>query len=221
MHRRLFAPTTPEATATLHVAGHRGGDDLQAEPAAVQPRALRGQLQGQAAQQRDCARPRRSRRRNRAHVRPRLTDHPRRLAARVGCPANTYPCATVPSATCWGTLTATGLPAGSSVTGFAPQARDNTGRGLNTGQEVNIDLRADAYGTVKVQLNLLCNNVFGVINPSVDIDATSVTRPPTSMPPIRADHRGRRRAAYQPVSAENRALRAYAVRRFLSGRYGA
>jgi hypothetical protein len=88
---------------------------------------------------------------------------------------NTYPCATVPSTTCWGTLTATGLPPGSEVTGFAPQARDNSGQGLNTGQGVNIDLRADAYGTVKTELNLLCNNPFGVISPNVNIDATSVT----------------------------------------------
>jgi hypothetical protein len=83
--------------------------------------------------------------------------------------------ATVPSTTCWGTLLATGLPPGSSVTGFAPQIRDNAGQGLNTDPGVNVDLRADAYGTVGAELNLLCNNPFGVINPYVGIDATSVT----------------------------------------------
>jgi hypothetical protein len=40
---------------------------------------------------------------------------------------------------------------------------------------VDIDVRADGYGNVNTQLNLLCINPYGVTNPSVGIDATNVT----------------------------------------------
>jgi len=43
--------------------------------------------------------------------------------------------------TCWGTLSASGLPPGSSLSGFAPQVPGNTGQG------VEIDVRADGNGT--------------------------------------------------------------------------
>jgi hypothetical protein len=171
MHRMLFAPTTPEATATLHVAGHRGGDEPTFKLS--QPRYSRARhmvsykakplnnkpLPGRAVRAAATAR----------------TFGPASLTIQ-GAPQpsldvqpNTYPCASDSSTTCWGTLSATGLPPGSSVTGFAPQIPGNTGQGLN------IDIRADAYGDVKTQLNLLCINVYGVTNPYVDIDATSVT----------------------------------------------
>ena len=71
--------------------------------------------------------------------------------------------------TCWGTLSASGLPPGSSLSGFAPQVPGNTGQG------VEIDVRADGNGNVNTQLNLLCNNGYHVTNPNVGIDATSVT----------------------------------------------
>ena len=61
------------------------------------------------------------------------------------------------------------------MTGFAPQVPGNTGQG------VEIDVRVDGNGNVNTQLNLLCNNDYGVTNPNISIDATSVT-PSISVP---------------------------------------
>ena len=177
MHRMLFTPTSPEATATLHVAGHRGGDEPTFKLSDPRYNRARHTVSYKAKPLNNKTLPGRA-------VRAAATARTFGAASltiqgasppELDVQPNTYPCATVPSTTCWGTLTATGLPPGSPVTGFAPQVRDNPGQGLNTGQGVNIDLRADAYGTVKTELNLLCNNPFGVTNPSVGIDATSVT----------------------------------------------
>lgn len=67
------------------------------------------------------------------------------------------------------------MPPGTELSGFAPQVPGNTGQG------VDIDARADGNGNVSAQLNLLCNNPYGVTNPNVGIDATSVT-PSISVP---------------------------------------
>ena len=92
----------------------------------------------------------------------------------VGVQQTTYPCPSDSSTTCWGTLTGSGLPPGSFLSGFAPQVPGNTGQGLD------IDVKVDAYGNVNTQLDLLCNNPYGVTNPNVGINATSVT-PSTSV----------------------------------------
>ena len=177
MHRMLFAPTSPDATATLHVAGHRGGGEPTYKLS--QPRYNRARhivsyrakpLNGKGLPGRAAGAAGTGRIFGSASLTIQGAPTPSLLVE-----PSTYPCETVPSTTCWGTLSATGLPPGSSVTGSAPQVRDNAGQGLNTGQGVNIDLRADAYGTVGAELNLLCINPFGVISPYVDIDATSVT----------------------------------------------
>jgi hypothetical protein len=177
MHRMVFAPTSPEATATLHVAGHRGGDEPTFKLSQPRYNRARHLVSYRAKPLNNKSVPARA-------VRAAATARafgPASLTIEGASPPeldvqpNTYPCATVPSTTCWGTLTATGLRPGSPVTGFAPQVREIAGQGLDTGQGVNINLQADAYGTVKAELNLLCNNPFEVISPSVKIDATSVT----------------------------------------------
>jgi hypothetical protein len=171
MHRRLFSAKTPEATGTLHVAGHHGGDELTFK----------------------LSRPRYNRARHTVSYRAKpLNNKPlSRRAVRaagaagsfgaasltiqaapqpsLGVEQSTYPCPADSSTTCWGTLSGSGLPARSQVTGFAPQVPGNTGQG------VDIDVQVDGYGNVNVQLNLLCNNVYGVTNPNIGIDATSVT----------------------------------------------
>ena len=170
MHRMLFAPTSPEATATLHVAGHRGGDEptfklsdprydrarhivsYRAKP--LNGKALPGRA-GRAAQTGRTFGP--------ASLTIQGAPTPSLLVRQM-----TYPCPSDSSTTCWGTLTATGLPPGTSVTGRAPR--------VPFGQGLNIDLRANAYGDLEAPLELVCNP-FGPTNPYVNIDATSVTPP--------------------------------------------
>ncbi len=177
LHRRLFSAETPAATGTLHVAGHRGGDELTFKLS--RPRYDRarhrvsykvkwlgkGRLPSPAAQAAGAAR-----RFGPASLTIQGAPQPS-----VDVQQTTYPCPSDSSTTCWGTLSASGLPPGSSLTGFAPQVPGNTGQG------VEIDDRVDGNGNVSTQLNLLCNNDYGVTNPNISIDATSVT-PSISVP---------------------------------------
>ncbi len=87
----------------------------------------------------------------------------------VAVQQTTYPCPSDSTTTCWGTLSASGLPPGSSLSGFAPQVPGNTGQG------VDVDVQVGGSGNVNTQLNLLCNNPYGVTNPNVGVNATSVT----------------------------------------------
>ena len=171
MHRMLFTPTTPEATATLHVAGHRGGDEPTFKLS--QPRFNRArQMVSYEAKPLDNKRlPGRS---ARAAQTARMFG-PASLTIQ-GAPTpsmtfqpNTYPCASDSTTTCWGTLTASGLPPKTPVTGFAPRSPGNGTEGIK------IELLANAYGDVGAQLQLLCTTPFGVSNPYMNIDATSVT----------------------------------------------
>ena len=160
------------ATGTLHVAGHHGGD----EPAFA------------------LSRPRYDRDRRTVSYRAKPINDgrvPRGAAARAAQKATsfgaasltiqaapppaltveqtTYPCPADGSTTCWGTLSGSGLPAGLEMTGFAPQVPGNTGQG------VEIDARADSFGNISAQLNLLCSNPYQVTNPNISIDQTGVT----------------------------------------------
>ena len=177
MHRMLFAPTTPEATATLHVAGHRGGDEPTFKLSQPRYSRARHMVSYRAKPLDNKSPPGRA-------VRAAGTEHAFGAASltiqgapqpSVNVQQTTYPCPSDSSTTCWGTLSASGLQPGSSLTGFAPQVPGNTGQG------VNIDVRVDGNGNVSTQLNLLCNNDYGVTNPNVGIDATSVT-PSISVP---------------------------------------
>jgi hypothetical protein len=177
LHRRLFSPKTPEATGTLHVAGHRGGDELTFKLSRPRYNRARHTVSYRAKPINNKPLPRRA-------VRAAGTARPFGPASLTiqGAPQpsvdvqqTTYPCPSDSSTTCWGTLSASGLSPGSSLSGFAPQVPGNTGQG------VEIDVRADANGNVNTQLNLLCNNAYGVTNPNVSIDATSVT-PSISVP---------------------------------------
>jgi hypothetical protein len=169
MHRIVFATTNPEATATLHLAGHRGGDEPTFKLSDPRYNRARQMVSYQAKPLDNKALPGRS---VRAAATARMFGPASLTIQGAGTPSmtfqpNTYPCATDSSTTCWGTLRASGLPPGSSVTGFAPR--------VPGGQGLNIDLRANAYGDVGSQVQLLCTTAFGVSNPYVDIDATSVT----------------------------------------------
>ena len=171
MHRMLFAPTTPEATATLHVAGHRGGDEPTFKLSQPRYNRVRHTVSYKAKPLDNKSPPGRA-------VRAAGTEHAFGAASltiqgapqpSVNVQQTTYPCPSDSSTTCWGTLSASGLPPGTSLTGFAPQQPGNTGQG------VDIDVQADGNGNVNTQLNLLCINPYGVTNPSVGIDATNVT----------------------------------------------
>jgi hypothetical protein len=171
MHRIVFATTNPEATATLQLAGYRGGDEPTFKLS--DPRYNRArQMVSYKAKPLDNKRlPGRS---IRAAATARTFGPASLIIQGAGTPSmtfqpNTYPCASDSSTTCWGTLTASGLPPGSSVTGFAPRSPGNGTEGIK------IDLLANAYGGVGAQLQLLCTTPFGVSNPYVNIDATSVT----------------------------------------------
>ena len=171
MHRMLFSPTTPEATATLHLAGHRGGDEPTFRLSDPRYNRARHTVSYRAKPLDKKTLPGRS---VRAAATAR-TFGPASLSIQ-GAPTPSldvdqtiYPCAADSTTNCWGTLVASGLPPGSSVTGFAPQVPGNTGQGLD------IDVRVDGYGNINTQLELLCNNPYGVTNPNIGIDATSVT----------------------------------------------
>jgi hypothetical protein len=171
MHRMLFTPTTPGATATLHVAGHRGGDEPTFKLSQPRYNRARHLVSYQAKPLNSKTVPGRS---IRAAATARTFGPASLTIQGAGTPSmtfqpNTYPCASDSSTTCWGTLTASGLPPGSSVTGFAPRSPGNGTEGIK------IDLLANAYGDVGAQLQLLCTTPFGVSNPYVNIDATSVT----------------------------------------------
>jgi len=171
MHRMLFSPTTPEATATLHVAGHRGGDEPTFKLSGPRYNRVRHMVSYQAKPLDKKSLPGRAARRAQAA----RTFGAASLAIQgapqpsVDVQQTTYACPYDSSTTCWGTLSASGLPPGSSLTGFAPQVPGNTGQG------VDIDVQADGYGNVNTQRDLLCINPYGVTNPNIGIDATSVT----------------------------------------------
>jgi hypothetical protein len=171
LHRRLFSAKTLEATGTLHVAGHRGGDELTFKLSrprynrarrTVSYRAMplnRKPLPSRAARAAAPARP----------FGPASLTIQGAPQPSVAVQQTTYPCPSDSSTNCWGTLSASGLPPGTGLSGFAPQVPGNTGQG------VDIDAQADGNGNVNAQLNLLCNNDYHVTNPNVTIDATSVT----------------------------------------------
>jgi hypothetical protein len=171
MHRRIFSADTPEATGMLHVAGHHGGDELTFTLSRPRyDRARRtvsyrakplndGELPGSAA---------RAAQKAGSFGAASLTIQAAPPAS-LDVEQSTYPCPQDSSTTCWGTLEGSGLPAGSDVTGFAPQVPGNTGQGEE------IDARVDGFGNVNVQLNLLCNNDYHVTHPNISIDQTSVT----------------------------------------------
>src|SRR4051794_22378875 len=103
MHRMVFGPMTPEATATLHVDGHRGGDEPTFRLS--QPRYNRARHLVSYG-----ARPLTNKTVPGRVVRAAATARtfgPASLTIQGASPPeldvqpNTYPCATVPSTTCW------------------------------------------------------------------------------------------------------------------------
>jgi hypothetical protein len=126
MHRMLFGPTTPEATATLHVAGHRGGDEPTFKLS--QPRYNRARhmvsykarpldkksLPGRAGRAAQAAR---------TFGAASLTIQGAPQAS-VDVEQNTYACPSDSSTTCWGSLSASGLSPGKLASGLrAPGPR--------------------------------------------------------------------------------------------------
>ena len=171
MHRRVFADDAPEATGTLHVAGHHGGDELTF--ALSRPRYDRArrtvsyrakQINGEDLPGGAARAAQKARSFGAASLTIQAAPQPE-----LDVEQSTYPCPSDGNYTCWGTLAGSGLPTGIDITGFAPQVPGNTGQG------VEIDARTDGFGNVNVQLNLLCNNDYHVTNPNISIDQTSVT----------------------------------------------
>ena len=173
MHRRIFSADTPEATGTLHVAGHHGGDELAFTLSRPRYDRARRTVSYRAKPMNDGQVPSRAARaaQKASSFGPASLTIQAAPQPSLDVQQSTYPCPADSSTTCWGTLTGSGLPAGSDVTGFAPQVPGNTGQGEE------IDARVDAYGNVNVQLNLLCNNDYHVTHPNISIDQTSVTPP--------------------------------------------
>jgi hypothetical protein len=171
MHRMVFGSTTPEATATLHVAGHHGGDEptfMLSDPRYDRPRHMVSYKARPLDKKHLPGRAGRTAAVESTFGAASLTIQGAPQPS-VDVQQTTYPCASDSTTTCWGTLVASGLPLGTSLTGFAPQVPGNTGQG------VDIDVGVDGYGNVNIQLQLLCNNPYNVTNPNVGIDATSVT----------------------------------------------
>ena len=167
MHRRLFSAGSARATGTLHVAGHRGGDELAFKLSRARFDRARHTVSYRARPLNDKPIPRAAgavRSFGAASLTIQAAPPPSLTVQQ-----STYPCPADSSTTCWGTLSGSGLPAGTEVTGFAPQIPGNTGQGFD------IDARADGYGNIDAQLNLLCSNPYRVTNPNIGIDATSVT----------------------------------------------
>jgi hypothetical protein len=174
MHRTLFAPMIGPATGTLHVAGHRGGDELTfklTKPRFNLARRMvsykiqrlgKGRLPSRAARAAGIAR-----RFGAASLSIQGAPSPV-----VNVDLNVYNCTNGAEGTCWGTMSASGLRPGAcclSVSG--PMVGGNTGQGVET------EYRVDANGNVNAQLDLLCSNPYGVYISSITVDATQVGGP--------------------------------------------
>jgi hypothetical protein len=170
LHRILFSPKTPAATGTLHVAGHHGGDELtlklsrpryNAARSTVSYKVMRlgkGRLPSRAVQAAGAPRPF-------GAASLSILGTPRVMGTpSVDVQTNTYPCSSG-YGTCWGTISASGLPAGDVLAVSGPQVPGNTG------QSVEVDMRVDANGNVPTTpLDLLCFNDYHVTIPNISVD---------------------------------------------------
>jgi hypothetical protein len=151
LHRQLFPRAKLAATGTLHVAGHRGGDEPIFKLS--KPRYNRARRTVSYKAKRLNNKPLASRAAGAAGAARRFGAASLSMVGGTGntldVDTSTYPgCGGV----CWGKISASGLHPGSfdlSVSIPVP--------GGNTGQATETDYRADANGDVNVQLNLPCN----------------------------------------------------------------
>lgn len=176
MHRMLFAPRTPAATGTLHVAGHHGGDELTfklTRPRYTAARRMvsykvqrvgKGRLPSRAARAAGIAR----------RFGPASLTIQGAATPSVNVDLNVYNCTSGADGTCWGTLSASGLTPGACCLSVSGPIIPG-----NTGQSQETDYRVDQNGNVSAQLNLLCHNDYGVYIPNISVDATQVGGPST------------------------------------------
>jgi hypothetical protein len=122
MHRRVFSGAKPTATGTLHVAGHRGGQELTfrlsrprynaARGTVSYPvRRMKGRLPGRAAGAAGIAR--------RFGAASLSITGPAPSGPSIQLQMNSYGCPNDPAGlTCFGTVSASGLAGGSEVNSF-------------------------------------------------------------------------------------------------------
>lgn len=170
LHRILFSPKTPPAAGTLHVAGHHGGDELTLKLSRPRYNAARSTVSYKVTRLGKGRLPRRA---VQAAGAPRpfgaaslsILGTPRVMGTpSVNVQTNTYPCSSG-YGTCWGTISASGLPAGDVLAVSGPQIPGNTG------QSVEVDMRVDTNGNVpSTRLDLLCFNDYHVTIPNISVD---------------------------------------------------
>ena len=162
LHRMLFSAKTTTATGTLHVAGHRGGDELTFKLSRPRYDAARRTVSYKIKRLGDGRLPSRG---------AQTAGAPRRFGAAslsmigaqqgsVTVQQNTYGCAnTDPSnPTCWGVLYASGIQASGGLI-------VNVSFSNNTTQQYDYSAFIDASGNVQnppVYLQLPCTNNFNL-----------------------------------------------------------
>jgi hypothetical protein len=163
MHRMLFKPNT-SATGTLHVAGHRGGDELTFKLSRPRHDPAHRTVSYKAKPLGNGRFPRR------AALAAAATRQfgPASLTIQASQPSvrvdqTIYACGD-PGETCWGTISVSGLNPGGPVTLTAPFQPG--------GQWEEIDITLDANGNISGDLGLLCSNTSHVVSPYVNVDAS-------------------------------------------------
>jgi hypothetical protein len=174
LHRLLFSPATPRATGVLHVAGHRGGDELtfrlsrpRYKPArrtvSYKVKRMRGRLPRRAARAAGAAR--RFGAASLSVVTPQGS---------VNVQALSYGCANPPTTdTCWGILTASGLQPGAhlyvNVTFYPSGSTQQYDWGDAVDQNGNISPEQPIY------LQLPCTNEFNNTGTITSVQATAAS----------------------------------------------
>jgi hypothetical protein len=177
MHRRVFSETSA-ATGTLHVAGHRGGDELTfklSDPrhnharrtVSFKARPLgNGRFPSRAAAQAAAA----ARQFGAASLS--IQDSPQ---PSLTVTQDTYGCTSGAAGTCWGILYGSNLQPWGVVNAFAPQVPGNSGQGKNW--DITVPANGLAGGNGVVYLNFLCNNPAHIVHTRVDVDGSQAGGP--------------------------------------------
>jgi hypothetical protein len=172
LHRMLFSPKTPAATGTLHVAGHRGGDELtfklsnprynrarrtvgyRAKPLNHKPLPSRAAAQAAGAARR---------------FGPASLSMVAAPQGSVNVQQQSYGCANPPTSdTCWGILTGSGLKPGAHLYVNVRYSSGDT-------QQVDWGDAVDGSGDVNPPqyLQLPCTNQFNNTGTVTSVQATA------------------------------------------------
>jgi hypothetical protein len=176
LHRRLFLVGTGAATGTLHVAGHRGGDELTFRLTRPRYNAGRHTVSYKVKRLGNGRLP--SRAAHAAAGPPPSGFGPASLsivASAQDSPtltvdnstASIRSCGSSGSATCWGTLSASGLRPGATLT---------VSRDFNCCEaDDTVNYLVDQDGTKNVQLPLPCNNDYDLSVRQITVSSTDRT----------------------------------------------